>query len=92
MEREYQVNDTVVQEYFPMDTVAEGTSSAIIVIPNDNTGMLNIYQDILGLKFKEIEPSPEAQVSNLANHLRAFRIDELCDMALRREVVWRLGL
>lgn len=40
MEKEYQVEDALIQQYFPMDKVTEG--------------MLQIYQEILGLSFEEV--------------------------------------
>ncbi|ELR17536.1 peptidase family M3 protein [Acanthamoeba castellanii str. Neff] len=40
LERDYQVDENLIKDYFPFETVTEG--------------MLGVYQDILGLRFEEL--------------------------------------
>ncbi len=41
MEQEYQVNEEEIKEYFPLETVT--------------SGMLDLYERVLGLKFTEVK-------------------------------------
>jgi len=44
LELEYQVNDNEIKEYFPLEVVTEG--------------IFKVYQELLGLKFKELKDYP----------------------------------
>lgn len=53
--RDYQLNEELIQEYFPLDKVTEG--------------LLDIYQQTLSLKFKEV---PKEQVRSWHEEVREF--------------------
>lgn len=57
LETEYQVDNNLIKDYFPFDTVTDGTCP--LNPPLDpcltcSIGMLSVYQDILDLRFEEV--------------------------------------